>query len=183
MADWHLGSLGAAPAAWKVHPVMPLRKPGSVQSYRPISLLSGLLKLFEYCLLGRVGAPLAAQLSPSQGGGQVGADAQAAALISLLQVRRAQGKGRPGRGHTWMAYLDVEAAFCRASPALLLRELWDAGVADEWHEIAALYAEVSAYAWYAGRPTPRWEVKAGVLQGSVLSPLLFNVYMLSLIHI
>ena len=134
---------GAAPAAWKAHPVRLLLKAGTdkrvVQSYRPISLLSGLLKLFEYVVLDRVRATITAQLTPSQGGSQVGADAQAAALVSLLQVRRAQGRHRPGRGHTWLAYLDVEAAFCRASPAILLRGLWDAGVEDEWHEIAALY--------------------------------------------
>lgn len=169
---------GMAPRCWTLGVVTPLAKEGSpvvFDNWRPITLLSCLGKLFEHVLLRRVAPALLPTLACTQAGFRFGADEQAFALIECLRARLATARRRSRR--PLVAFLDIRKAFDVVwRDALLwklrLKQLRGA----EWHAIAALLAPTFAYARLPRGNSPPWHAAHGVRQGSVLSPLLFLVF-------
>ena len=130
---------GVVPRFWRLGIVAPIPKPGDpahFDSWRPITLLSCMGKLFEHILLRRIAPILVPALSPSQAGFQVGADQQAFALVEGLRTYLAL-RGR--RSVPRVAFIDIRKAFDCVWRDGLLWKLCQRGVhGAEWHAVAAL---------------------------------------------
>ena len=77
-----------------------------------------------------------------------------------------------------MAFVDFEKAFGRVPREVSWCALRHAGV-EEWmvNVIKSLYERVTTAVKRNGEESENFKVKVGVHQGSVLSPLLFNIVM------
>src|SRR6266516_2254260 len=77
-----------------------------------------------------------------------------------------------------MAFVDLEKVFDRVSREVLWWALRRVGV-DEWivKVIKSMYEGVTTSVKMNGEESPNFEVKVGIHQGSVLSPMLFNIVM------
>ena len=89
---------GLVPSSWKLGIVVPLFKAGSRDehgNYRPITLVSCFLTVYERLLLARLVPVVDPQLDPSQAGFCWGADEQGHTLTETLRLR--------GNTRTWCA--------------------------------------------------------------------------------
>ena len=174
---------GLVPHLWRLGVVVPLAKngdPSSFDNWRPITLLSCMGKVYEMILLRRMLPQIAVTLAPTQAGFRLGADEQAFALVEGLRMAVRQ---RLGDGHPLVTFLDIRKAFDSVWRAGLLFKLREKGVhAAEWAATAALLGTSGAHVRLPMGRSPSWQSEAGVRQGSILSPLLFLVYIDDLAH-
>src|SRR6184192_4216860 len=93
-------------------------------------------------------------------------------------VRQVQEKFLRKQKELWMAFVDLEKAFDRVPHEVLWWALRHVGV-EEWmvNVIKSMYDGVTTAVKRNGEESEIFEVKVGVHQGSVLSPILFNIVM------
>ena len=177
---------GVVPTAWKEGLVVTIAKRGGdvskPEDYRPVTLESVLAKYYELVLNARLQrwAENNGRLHDSQYGFRPGRGTQDALqhLVWTVDCRRcvAQGAGWRKR-RTWVAFLDIRKAYDTVQHPVLLAMLRKVGVVGKmWRAIHALYQGASRRIRAQGVLSQQWEVVAGVMQGSVLSPLLFALY-------
>ena len=95
---------------------------------------------------------------------------------AIFIVRQLQEKYLAESKDLWMAFVDLEKAFDRVPREVVWWVLRYLGV-DEWimSVIMAMYEDASTKARMNGRESRAFNVKVGVHQGSVLSPLQFII--------
>ena len=153
--------LGYIPTAWKLVTLRMLLKPDKpitlTTSYRSISLLSSIMKLFERVIEQRLRSHLEhiGFINKHQSGFRR-AKSTNDHLFRLSQSIMESFN----RGEHVAAFLDVEKAF---------DNVWHNGLR---YEIYQLDLPTKMTRWLSNQVNP----KAGVPQGSVLSPLLFLIY-------
>ncbi len=158
------------PARWKIAWIHPVHKKGSVleiANYRPIALTSAVRRVFEKCLL-----PELEILDPSLSIAQAGFRRKQS-VTDHLTVYTELTKAHPLLFH---AFLDIKAAYDTVDRRLLWHRLRSKpGVS---HDLVALLQalfddNVSCLLinGHVGPPIPN---RRGLLQGSSLSPILFN---------
>ncbi|KAJ2941788.1 hypothetical protein O0L34_g10595 [Tuta absoluta] len=164
------------PADWKAGKVIMLPKPGKDRrlpaSYRPITLLSHVAKLFERLLLRRIRPHI--QLRDEQFGfrGAHSTTLQLTRVMHLLAEQRYQ------YAYTVGVFLDVEKAFDRVWHQGLLHKLdTQTSLPPGLIRIVASFLEGRHFyvAVKEAHSTPR-PITAGVPQGSCLSPLLYATF-------
>lgn len=167
------------PACWKTAKTIgilkPRKQPSCPGSYRPISLLSGLGKVLEQIILGRLKDAVqeADALPPEQHGFR----SNHSTLHQLARVVTLIVRGY-NRGETTVAvFLDVEKAFDRIWHERLLVKLFKLKLPLPLIQLIGSYLESRTFQVQVNeelsRKTP---LKAGVPQGSPLSPLLYALY-------
>lgn len=166
------------PDQWKEAIVIGIHKPKkprtSPSSYRPISLLSSMGKIYERILLTRLQAAVVANdiIPPEQFGFR-------AKHSSIHQVHRltefllSRAKLMPSAA----IFLDIAKAFDKVWHNGLIYKLQKTNVPDRLVHIIRDYLSNRSFRYRVeGTLSSSRPVRAGVPQGSILSPLLYNLY-------
>lgn len=168
------------PKVWCTAQVIPIHKKGDptdAANYRPISLTSVLRKLLELCLseqLLETGPPL----DIVQGGFRAnrGTLDQALALHELCRQHTVDHMGEP----PILCFLDIKQAYDSVDRNIIWRAL-ETHVPDALLGILqCLFDHVHIEALVSGARSPTFWPGTGVLQGSILSPYLYSVFINSL---
>ena len=141
-------------------------------SYRGIKLLEHVLKVLERVFEARIRKMV--KIDEMQFGFSPGKGTTDAIFIVRQILEKYLGKHK----ELWMAFVDLEKAFDRVPREVLWWALRRVGV-DEWivKVIKSMYEGVTTSVKMNGEESANFEVKVGVHQGSVLSPILFNIVM------
>ena len=165
------------PKMWRKARVIALLKPGKdpaiPKSYRPISLLCHLYKLFERLLLNRIASFVDDHLIPEQAGFRPG-KSSTGQLLNLTQFIE---DGFENRKITGAAFVDLSAAYDTVNHRILTKKLYEMTSDVRLTElICNMLSNRRFFVDLCGRRS-RWRTqKNGLPQGSVLAPLLFNIY-------
>lgn len=139
-------------------------------SYRGIKLLEHAMKVFERVIEARVRGRV--QIDSMQFGFSPGKGTTDAIFI----VRQLQEKYLAKKKELWLAFVDLEKAFDRVPREVLWWALRELGV-EEWmvKVIQSMYKSATTSVKFISGESQPFDVKVGVHQGSVLSPLLFII--------
>ena len=164
------------PEDWKRSILIPVYKgkgdPMECGSYRAIKLLEHAMKVVERVLERRIRKIVKVddmQFGFTEGKGTI----DAIFMVRQLQERY-RGKGKK----LYYAFVDLEKAYDRVPRAVTKWAMRKLGVA-EWlvKTVMAMYEQASTVVRTEGGDSESFEVKVGLHQGSVLSPLLFLIVM------
>lgn len=165
------------PKSWRKSRVIALLKPGKdpnqASSYRPISLLCHLFKLYERLILNKIERSVDQKLIPQQGGFRPGRSCTGQVLALTEHIER----GFEEKAITGVVFVDLSAAYDTVNQRILLAKIYDTTKDyDLTKVIESLLQNRRYYVSLEGRKS-RWRIqKNGLPQGSVLSPMLFNIY-------
>lgn len=163
--------IGLVPSSWTRSLVVPVPKKGDlnmIKNYRPISLTECFRKLFEHCVNRHI-LKTFPQNHFSQGGFR-SHHCVNDMVIGLHQVLST-------RKNMHVAFLDIKAAYDSVDRCILWRRCKDRGFSDELIMILKrLFDHNSAQLVVGGKRSEPFRINDGVLQGSVLSPTLYAIF-------
>ena len=171
-----LAALRCTPRAWSEGLVCPLPKVANTRKpseFRPIALLSVVRKVWERCVLAHLEATVGRHLSINQGGFRSSRSTmdQVHAVQMWVDQRVAAG-AKP-----YMGFLDLKGAYDTVCRARLWRKLRKCGVDDAVANMLwQLFNETTLRVVADGQESAPFSCRAGVQQGSIVSPILFNAY-------
>ena len=170
---------GYYPMAWKTAVVVPIRKPNKDASdpknYRPISLLSAISKIAEKVILSRLNEIIKNKnlIIEEQFGFREGhgSDMQVARIANAITKNYSKGNV------TSMALLDIEKAFDTVWTDGIIYKLIKSGIPKAFCRLLANYLKNRKFVVkIEEKLSTTRQIGAGVPQGSVLGPTLFNLY-------
>lgn len=169
-------SEGKIPDDWKKSVLVPVYKgkgdPMQCGSYRAIKLLEHAMKIVEMVMEKRIRKQV--KIDDMQFGFREGKGTTDAVFILKQVHERYKTKGK----NLIYAFVDLEKAFDRVPREVTRWALRKAGV-DEWlvQSVMCMYEQAWTVVRTAEGETEPFEVKVGLHQGSILSPLLFIIVM------
>ena len=169
---------GVFPTQWKKGLVLPIFKPnkpkGVPSSYRPITLLSCLGKIYERILNSRLQFIIEEKrlLSPSQSGFRK----KQGTMDTLLQIEQEIRVSLNKKLCSVFVYIDLQSAFDSIWGRGLIYKLMTLGIRGNLLKILNSFFEnrENKVLFNNSFSTP-FNIAAGTPQGSVLSPTLFNL--------
>ena len=171
--------LGYIPTAWKLATLRMLLKPDKLpsltSSYRPISLISSIMKLFERVIEQRLRSHLEhiGFINKHQSGFRKAKSTDDHLFRLSQSIMESFNRGE----HVVAAFLDVEKAFDNVWHNGLRFKIFQLDLPTKmtrWLSdfLVGRVIQVNVNSFFSSQISP----KAGVPQGSVLSPLLFLIY-------
>lgn len=166
------------PAQWKTAQIIMLPKPGKnpeeMSSYRPISLLPTISKLFEKILLDRIKPHISARnLIPNH---QFGFRQQHGTIEQVHRVVQKINQTLQTKRYCSAAFLDISQAFDKVWHTGLLFKL-KRDLPHNLFKIMESYLRDRLFqVRFQDQYSPLCSINAGVPQGSVLGPLLYLLY-------
>lgn len=173
---------GRVPEIWKTAKITPVHKKGSeseIQNYRPVSNLLTIAKIFELCILQRL-----EKLDQDYllGINQHGFRRNHSTDTAFASVVSAVSDIRDRKGIAVVYSVDLTAAFDMLRKEILFSILKKKGVPNYLAVIIHDYlSDRTGYVQIEDKVSCVRDIKAGCIQGSILGPFLFNVYMSDLV--
>ena len=165
------------PKLWRQAKVVALLKSGKApsvaKSVRPISLLCHTYKLFERLILNRVAEHVDAKLIPEQAGFRPGKSCTS----QLLNLTEHIEDGYEKRLITGAVFVDLSAAYDTVNHRRLLSKVLDMTGDVQLTDLICTMLENRRFFVVLNGKKTRWRrQRNGLPQGSVLAPMLFNIY-------
>jgi len=175
---------GLVPAEWSIGVIMPLYKGkgcrDNVDSYRGITLLSCLGKLFTLILNERLKKFTSALITEEQAGFRDGYSTVDHVFTLDFITRYYIDKGK----RLYVAFVDYRKAFDSIDRSRLWKKLIEAGITGPvLNVILKLYENAKSYVKYNNTVSEFFSSTTGVRQGENLSPLLFAIFLNDLISV
>jgi hypothetical protein len=177
--DWLFSQwwrMGVTPTSWNQSYVVPLYKGKgartAVANHRPVVLSSVFRKIFEKAILGHL-QHQAGALDIRQGGFREkrGTLEQAVNLHEVIQLLKKDGHSPV------LAFLDIKSAYDRVDHATLWSKCKARGINGRLLSILqSLFSRISMSVVVRGERSYTIRPRCGLLQGSILSPLLFSIF-------
>ena len=170
------------PSIWKTSSIISIYKMGkpldSPGSFRPISLTSCVSKLFEHIILSRLLFFLESNsiLSPRKAGLRSGRSTLDQILLLSQSISDGFNKPRPG-SRTILSTIDFSKAFDPVWHPTLFHKLILAGLPPcfaRWTQ--SFLSDRRTSVVYQNHKSRSFRVRRSVLQGSVLGPVLFSLF-------
>ncbi|KAJ8652485.1 hypothetical protein O0I10_011883 [Lichtheimia ornata] len=167
------------PSYWRIAQVVPIHKKGSPDdpaNFRPISLTSVFRKLLERCLLPDL-TTMGPPLDIVQGGFRTQRSAldQARCLHEINLLHRKQNGSPPV-----LVFLDIKSAYDTVDRRIIWQALSSFIPPTFLALLKNMFDDVFIEVLISNHTSHRFQPSTGVLQGSVLSPLLYSHYINSL---
>ena len=157
----------------QVIPVFKKKDPLDKANYRPVSILPALSKIFERILADQMTEFFDNIFSPSLSAFRKGISCQSI-LLKMMEDWR---KALDDRKYVGAVLMDLSKAFDCMPHNLLLAKLQAYGLSNEAITLMRSYLTGRRQRVKIGSTTSAWlEIQKGVPQGSILGPLLFNVF-------
>ena len=166
------------PHMWKLAKIIPIPKPhkdlGESTSYRPISLLSPIVKTLEKVILPEITQNIT-NLEHQHGFKANHSTTTALHKITNTITTGFNQKQPPDR--TVVVALDMSKAFDTVNVHKLINKVHNTNIPQNIQKFTANYLKGrKAYTLYNNSKSKQRLLKTGVPQGGVLSPILFNIY-------
>ena len=162
--------LGVTPTLWNRSTIFPIPKKETttIDTFRPISLTLMMRRSFERLLLAYIKRSPAFRLHPTQAGFRRGFSTLTHAMVAHESAIF---------GHKYRVFYDFAQAYDTVPVPLLLRKLADRQASSQILAlIDSLFLQTSSVVVVNGQQTPSIPLTRGLFQGSLLSPLLFDVF-------
>ena len=183
---WNLEKI---PASLKIMTLVPLLKDpekdnADPSNFRPIALMSNLLKIYQSILNRRVIDFL--ESNKYLADGQFGFRSQRSILdahlvfnevFSSVNSKVGPRGGRFVKSPLYVAYLDIKKAFDSVPREILWRKLYKAGIRGKiLRVIKDQFTEVKEGCRIDNLSIREFRIDSGVVQGSKIGPILFNIF-------
>ena len=175
------------PSQWKTAKVVPIHKKGKkneISNYRPISNLCSSSKIFEKLILGRIMEIQNQNKVDVTGKQQHGFKKNCSTASAGLLLQSIIANHVDCNKYVVMASLDLSAAFDIVNVNLLLKRLKIIGLPDDVIELIKVWLKGrSFYVNIDGKNSLVVDLIAGTVQGSILGPLLYAIFVSPLFDI
>jgi len=169
---------GEFPDSWKIAHITPIPKvhsPSSWSEYRPISVLPVLLKLFEKVLYHRVYSYLTEHNLIDKR--QYGFRKNHSTELAITTIYDELPRNLDNKLITCSLFLDLSKAFDCCDHEILLDKLCHDGIRGVSHKLFSNFLHNRMQCTIIGAFKSSYKrISCGVPQGSVISPLLFLIY-------
>ena len=168
------------PDQWKIAKINPIHKKGSkneISNYRPISNLCSMSKIYEKLILKRLVELQDSNNVDFTGTQQHGFKKNKSTATAGLLLQSIIAKHVDQNEFVGMASLDLSAAFDMVNIKLLIRRLKILGIPGDVIDLIKVWLEGrSFYVSIDGRNSMLLELVCGTVQGSILGPILYAIY-------
>ena len=146
-------------------------------NYRPVMTSSVVLKTLELCVEPKLMKHIKLDRA------QFGFRKNTSTIMAIHLLKETIGSYTSNGNSVFCAFLDLKSAFDKVNHKKLIMKLMESGVPSCLARfVEGLYSKQSAHVLVSSSISGSFSIKNGVRQGAILSPLLFNFYINSIIE-